>query len=167
MTQDARPKGCGEPAPWWTTVSTRELATSLELVSGLFNLELDITKTNSLALARALAIQQLFVRETMLRDLLAEATERLEAYSRLDATADLNAATAWLEHCAFLEEVCRQAIEMLGRDGAQATKTPFDKFVVHVSTLRRHLIGVTVSNGIGRDIPVPSPATFGRRGPNT
>ena len=165
MTHDLASGGDEDRRPWWTSVSPRELAASSELISGLLNPERDAANDDATALARALVLQQLFAHETLLRDLLMQASERSGAYSRVDATADLTEANAWLKHCALLEEVFGQSIEMLGSDGLQARMAPFNEFVMHVVILRRHLIGVEMSKGIGRDIPAPPPATFRRRGP--
>lgn len=163
MTKDSSPSSGSEPAPWWANVSTKELAASSELVTGLLNPARHPAGSTPTSFARALVIQQLFEQETLLRDLLAEANERCRVYDRVDTTADLTEPNEWLKHCAFLGDVFGQSIEMLGSEGHRARKAPLDEFVMRVTVLRRHLIDVEMSMGIGRDVAAPPPVSFRRR----
>ena len=164
MTQVSYPCSSAEHTPWWETVSTKELAASADLVAGLLNPVRGPAGSDATVLARAVVIQRLFMQETLLSGMLAEANEQVIKYSQGHAASDLTEANAWLKHCALLEEVFRQSIEMLGNDAQQVGRALFAQFTVLVDLLRGHLVAVEVSRGIGRDVPVPPPASFRRRG---
>lgn len=155
MTQaDPEQRVVAEGDPWWRSATLEELARTAELVAEMLEPN-RATHMDPASSARALAIQQLCVNDSLLADVLQTATTRTRSHNRSVADgADITAAKAWLAHCVLLGDVFGGAMVLLQmRDMADAQEL-LREFDAAVRRLRGDLIEIEVSRGTSRGAPI-------------
>ena len=143
-----------EGDPWWRSATPEELARTAGLVAGMLEPN-PATPIDPALSARALAIRQLCVNDSLLADVLQTATTRTRSHNRsVGDGAEITAAKAWLAHGVQLGDVFGRAVDLLQmRDMADAQKL-LREFDEAVRRLRGDLIEIEVARGTSRRAPI-------------
>lgn len=152
--------------PWWASVTALEVNASADLVSGLLDPASTTTAGDENALARAVALQQLFAHETLLDDLLRNATQRTRTFLRAEGDEGLDAAGRWLQHCKLLARVLCGADDLLNAGKSGRRRSGLDAFAEEVKSLGGHLVRLAAARGLAAPIPPMPPITFRKRRPD-